>query len=52
LTYDELSLSEIAFKLNYSSVAYLSNQFKKMTGMTPTEFKKMDEKPRNTLDSL
>lgn len=52
LTYDELSLSEIAFKLNYSSSAYLSNQFKKMTGMTPTAFKKLDIKPRNPLDDV
>jgi YesN/AraC family two-component response regulator len=37
---DELTLSQIAFKLVYSSVAYLSNQFKKVTGMTPTKFKK------------
>ena len=39
LFYDELSLSEIALRLNYSSVAYLSSQFKKETGMTPTRFK-------------
>jgi AraC-like DNA-binding protein len=41
---DELTLSEIAYKLNYSSVAHLSNQFKKMTGLTPTHFKKMERK--------
>lgn len=39
LVYDELSLSEIANRLNYSSVAYLSNQFKKVTGLTPSHFK-------------
>lgn len=39
LVYDELTLSEIAFQLNYSSVAYLSNQFKKVTGLTPSHFK-------------
>ena len=39
LVYDELSLTEIAFRLNYSSVAHLSNQFKKMTGLTPSHFK-------------
>jgi len=39
LVYDELNLTEIAFKLNYSSVAHLSNQFKKMTGLTPSHFK-------------
>lgn len=40
LAYDELTLSVIAFKMNYSSVAYLSNQFYKLTGMTPSELKK------------
>lgn len=39
LVYDELTLSEIAHKMNYSSVAYLSNQFKKVTGLTPSHFK-------------
>jgi AraC-like DNA-binding protein len=39
LVYDELSLTEIAFRLNYSSVAHLSNHFKKMTGLTPSHFK-------------
>jgi AraC-like DNA-binding protein len=46
LVYDELSLSEIAIQLNYSNVAYLSNQFKKVTGFTPTH-KKMGENTRN-----
>lgn len=41
LIYDELSLSQISYKLDYSSVAHLSNQFKKVTGMTPTAFKKL-----------
>lgn len=41
LIYNKLSLTEIAYKLHYSSVAHLSNQFKKVTGMTPTSFKKM-----------
>jgi AraC-like DNA-binding protein len=41
---DELTLSEIAYKLNYSSVAHLSNQFKKITGFTPSHFKKMEQK--------
>jgi AraC-like DNA-binding protein len=40
----ELTLSEIAYKLNYSSVAHLSNQFKKVTGYTPSDFKKMEQK--------
>ena len=52
LVYDELTLSEIAFKLNYSSVAYLSNQFKKVTGMTPSIFKKSIDKNRKSLDGL
>ena len=50
--YHELNLSEIAFKLNYSSVAYLSNQFKKITGMTPTQFKKVIDKNRKFLDEI
>lgn len=52
LVYDELTLSEIAFKLNYSSVAYLSNQFKKVTGMTPTQFKKSIDRNRRSLDEI
>lgn len=49
LVYDELSLSEIAFRLNYSSVAYLSNQFKKVTGLTPSHFKQIKEDKRKPL---
>lgn len=52
LFYDQLSLSEIAFKLNYSSVAYLSSQFKKETGMTPSEFKKNHIGERTSLDQI
>ncbi len=52
LVYDEMSLSEIAFRLNYSSVAYLSNQFKKVTGLTPSHFKQIKEDKRKPLDSL
>ena len=52
LVYDELSLSEIAFRLNYSSVAYLSNQFKKVTGLTPSHFKKIREDKRKPLDKI
>ena len=52
LVYDELSLSEIATKMNYSSVAYLSNQFKKVTGLTPTYFKNIKEDKRKPLDEL
>jgi len=52
LVYDELSLSEIAFRLNYSSVAYLSNQFKKVTGLTPSHFKQVKEDKRKPLDKV
>jgi len=52
LVYDELSLSEIAFKLGYSSVAHLSNQFKKVTGLTPTHFKTIGSGKRVPLDEL
>jgi AraC-like DNA-binding protein len=52
IVYDELTLSEIAFQLHYSSVAYLSNQFKKVTGMTPTQFKKSVDKNRKSLDEI
>jgi len=52
LVYDELSLSQIAFRLNYSSVAYLSNQFKKVTGLTPTHFKQIKADKRKPLDEL
>lgn len=52
LVYDELSLSEIAFRLNYSSVAYLSNQFKKVTGLSPSHFKKIKEDKRKPLDEV
>jgi len=52
LVYDELTLSEIADQMNYSSVAYLSNQFKKVTGLTPTYFKKVKENKRKPLDEV
>ncbi|MGK0296110.1 MAG: YesN/AraC family two-component response regulator [Ulvibacter sp.] len=52
LVYDEFSLSEIAIQLNYSNVAYLSSQFKKVTGFTGTHFKKMKENTRRQIDSL
>lgn len=52
LVYDELSLSEIAFRLHYSSVAYLSNQFKKVTGLTPSHFKKIRKDRRKPLDEV
>jgi AraC-like DNA-binding protein len=52
LVYDELTLTEIAFKLHYSSVAHLSNQFKKVTGFTPTHFKNLKQKSLSELDTL
>lgn len=52
LFYGQLSLSEIAFRLNYSSSAYLSAQFKKETGMTPTEFKRQQSNSRKPLNEL
>jgi AraC family transcriptional regulator len=52
LVYDELTLSEMAFKLGYSSVAHLSNQFKKTTGFAPSQFKKLKEHHRKPLDKL
>lgn len=52
LVYDELTLSEIAFKMGYSSVAYLSNQFKKQTGLTPTFFKNLKANKRLNIEDL
>jgi AraC-like DNA-binding protein len=52
LVYDELSLTEISYLLHYSSVAHLSNQFKKVTGLTPSYFKQLKVKRRSTLDGL
>jgi AraC-like DNA-binding protein len=52
LVYDELSLNQIAFQLHYSSVAYLSSQFKKITGLTPSQFKKVGQDKRKPLDKL
>ena len=52
LVYDELNITEIAWKMNYSSVAHLSNQFKKMTGLTPSFFRKIKNKKRSTLEDL
>ena len=49
---DELSLSEIAYMLGYSSVQYLSNQFKKITGYTVSQFKKLEHKQRISLEDL
>ncbi len=52
IIYDELNFGEIAFKLGYSSVAHLSSQFKKVTGLTPSHFKKMSSRQRKPLDSI
>lgn len=52
LLYDELTLTEISYKLHYSSVAHLSNQFKKVTGLTPTHFKQMKNKKRMPIEEI
>lgn len=52
LVYDELTLSEIAYRLEYSSVQHLSNQFKKVTGLTPSYFKQFKELKRKPIDKL
>ena len=52
LLYDELNLTEIAYKLHYSSSAHLSNQFKKVTGLTPSYYKKLKEKRTQNLENL
>ncbi|MBN2611878.1 MAG: helix-turn-helix transcriptional regulator [Bacteroidales bacterium] len=52
IVYDELNLTEIAFKMHYSSVAHLSNQFKKFTGLTPSHFKILKNKRRGTLENV
>ena len=52
IIYDELNFTQIADKLHYSSVAHLSHQFKKITGLTPTFFKSIKEKKRNNLENL
>jgi AraC-like DNA-binding protein len=52
LIYNELTLTEIAFHLHYSSVSHLSNQFKKVTGLTPSFFKKMQRRRRINLDDI
>jgi AraC family transcriptional regulator len=52
IVYDEMSLTQIAFELGYSSVAHLSSQFKKVTGLTPSHFKGLKQKQRNSLDEV
>lgn len=51
LVYDEMNLTEIAYKMHYSSVAHLSNQFKKMTGLTPSHFKNLKTKRRKSTEN-
>lgn len=52
IIYNELNMTEIAWKMNYSSVAHLSNQFKKVTGLTPTHFKQWKDKRRSPLEEI
>ena len=52
ILYNELNLTEIAYKLNYSSVAHLSNQFKKVTGNTPSYYKKIGQIRKSNLENL
>lgn len=52
IIYDELSISEIAWKMNYSSVAHLSNQFKKVTGLSPSHFKQLKDKRRSPIEEI
>ena len=52
LVYNELSLTEIAYQMHYSSVAHLSAQFKKVTGLTPSHFKQLKDKRRSMLDEM
>ncbi len=52
LMYEELNLTEISYRMNYSSVAHLSNQFKKVTGLTPTHFMALKDKKRKPLEEV
>jgi AraC-like DNA-binding protein len=52
IIYDELNITEIAWKMNYSSVAHLSNQFKKMTGLSPSHFKQLKIKRRSPIEDI
>jgi AraC-like DNA-binding protein len=52
IIYDELNITEIAWKMNYSSVAHLSNQFKKVTGLSPSHFKQLKEKRRSPIEEV
>jgi AraC-like DNA-binding protein len=52
LLYDELNLTEISYRLQYSSVAHLSNQFKKVTGLTPSQFRHLKDRHRNPIEEI
>ena len=52
LLYDELNLTEISYKLHYSSVAHLSNQFKKVTGLSPSFYKQLKQKRKSNLETI
>jgi AraC-like DNA-binding protein len=52
LLYGELNLSEIAYKLNYSSIAHLSNQFKKITGFSPTHYRHLEVNQRIPIEKI
>ena len=52
IIYDELNLTEIAWNMHYSSVAHLSNQFRKITGLTPSHFKKLKDKRRKAIEDV
>lgn len=52
LVYNELNLTEIAYMMHYSSVAHLSTQFKKVTGLTPSHFKQLKEQRRTMLENI
>lgn len=52
IIYGELNITEIAWKMNYSSVAHLSNQFKKVTGLTPSHFKQLKDKRRSPIEEV
>lgn len=52
IIYDELNITEIAYKMNYSSVAHLSNQFKKATGLSPSHFKRLKDKRRLPIEDI
>ncbi|WP_394801523.1 helix-turn-helix domain-containing protein [Belliella filtrata] len=52
ITYDNLNITEISYKMKYSSVAHLSRQFKKVTGLTPTFFKSLSKRERKNLEDL